>query len=170
MMNAPIEYSQYQTEVKKRAKALTWLRSKTLAIIAMVSLPLAIFLIVMGHVSADKDGLIGGYSFLAIAVWDIAVCLSAYFIIRKLLFADFAKYAQDGKIDYSFERTGDTFKIIRRNDGYAFIFDKTDIKKIGKTKVIIAVFLKDKRIAILPMREDILQLLKATVVEENTEN
>ncbi|MBQ8393987.1 MAG: hypothetical protein IJX49_00255 [Clostridia bacterium] len=150
-------------------KALAWLRGKPLAIIAMVALPLAGFLIVMGHINADKESLIMGYSCLAIAVWNIAVCISLYFTVRKLLFADFAKYAQDGKINYCFERTGDTLKIIRRNDGFAFTFNKSDIKKTGKTKIIVVLFLKDKRIVTLPHREDILQLLNEPMSEENYE-
>ena len=170
VMRNVIEYSQYQTDVKKRAKALVWLRGKILAIIAMIALPLAIFLIVMGHISADRDGLIMGYSCLAIAVWDITVCTMLYFTVRKLLFREFSKYAQDGKIDYSFERTGDTFKIIRHNDGHTFTFAKSDIKKTGKTKIIIALFLKDKRIVILPMREDVFQLLNAPTNEESSAN
>ena len=169
-MGKVIEYSQYQTDVKKRAKALAWIRGKTLAIIAMVALPLAIFLIVMGHISADKDGLIMGYSCLAIAVWDTAVCTMLYFTVKKFLCADFAKYAQDGKIDYSFARTGDSFKIVRHNDGYAFTFDKSDIKKTGKTKMVIALFLRDKRIVVLPMREDVSRLLNAPVDEEGLAN
>lgn len=170
VMRNVIEYSQYQTDVKKRAKALAWLRGKILAIIAMIALPLAIFLIVMGHISADRDGLIMGYSCLAIAVWDTAVCTMLYFTVKKLLLADFAKYAQDGKIDYSFERTGDAFKIIRHNDGYTFTFDKSDIKKTSKTKMIIALFLMDKRIVVLPMREDVFQLLNAPTNEESSVN
>ena len=170
VMRNVIEYSQYQTDVKKRAKALAWLRGKILAIIAMIALPLAIFLIVMGYISADKDGLIMGYSCLVIVIWDTTVCTMLYFTVRKLLFREFSKYAQDGKIDYSFERTGDTFKIIRRIDGYVFTFDKTDIKKMGKTKIIIALFLMDKRIVVLPMREDVLQLLNAPVDEEGLAN
>ena len=164
-MNQIIEYAQYQTDIKKRLNELTWSRGKPCVIISAIAFPIALFLIVMGHISWDKEGLIMGYSALALAVVFLALYIALFLSLKKLMYADFLKYVKDGRIEYALERTGNTFKLIRRADEYVFRFDKSDIQKMDARKTIIVLYLKDKRIVTLPTREDIIELLNAPLGE-----
>lgn len=164
-MNKIIEYSQYQTDINKRVKELTWSRGKPCVIISAIAFPIAVFLTVMGHISGDKEGLIMGYSALALAVVFLALYIALFFSLKKLMCADFSKCVKDGKVDYALERVGDTFKLVRRADEYEFRFDKLGVQKMDVRKTIIVLYLKDKRIVTLPTREDIIELLNAPLGE-----
>ena len=164
-MHKIIEYSQYQTDIKKRLKELTWSRGKPCVIISAIAFPIAVFLIVMGHISGDNEGLIMGYSALALAVVFFALYIALFFSLKRLMYADFSKCVKDGKVDYVLERMGDAFKLVRCADEYVFRFGRADIQKIDARKTIIVLYLKDKRIVTLPTREDIIELLNAPLSE-----
>ncbi len=154
-----ITYSRAQADNKRIIKELTLAKITPLLIIGALTLALAVYFLIVGHGFSKPEALKMGYGWLAIALLCTALCLAFWLTYRKIILQSFQKYAVDGKLDFTLEGNGESFRVTRLADNFVFSFQKSDIKRMHTLKTLILIQLNDKRLLMLPRRADVAELL-----------
>lgn len=155
-----IQYTKYASDIKKRINALTWVTGRIFIIIAACAMPITLYLFIVGIAAQEADALSMGCSALTLLIVVLVMYLVIYFKYRKIVTLNFYKLAEDGKIEYTLERTEDDhLRFTRLTDEESFEISRNEIRKIKHMKTISIVVLTNKKTVDLPRRPDIEELL-----------
>ena len=155
-----IEYSKTVADTKHRIRELTWLNGRIFVILGAVALLISAFNLFAGFVANESAAISLGFRLLTVAVVAFAVYLILYVKTKKAVTLNFDNFAEDGKIDFTLERVGDTLQFTRLADGEFMSVKRQDIRSIKQMKHINVILLKNKKTIDLPKRDDIDEMIR----------
>ena len=153
--------TQYESDIKIRIREITFFRGRLLIIAAIVSLLLAAYSLLVGFAGQESEALKMGWTSAILCFACLALFCGIYFSNKKIITTAFQKYAIDGKIEYSIEKTNrETIMITRLCDNKGFEIRKSEIKHIRHLKTVTLFVLTNKRWFDLPKFESINELIE----------
>ena len=154
-----IKYIVTRNNIKTQARDLSIFYLRPVHVIGAISLPLSIYLLIVGYTASEPEALKMGYPALALSALSLLFFVIGYFTFRKALLASFEKNAENGKLEYEINKNdGNVERTCASNDIFSFSIE--NIEKVSHTKDNIIVRLKSKELLVFPMQEDILKLLR----------
>ncbi len=154
-----VTYFYDENSIKQRAFRiiLTIFINELIFIIAF--LLLGVYLLPLGIVYKDVDGIITGGASLVAAI-SISVYVFLYFVrFKKAIKETFQEYNKDSLLHYSFSYHDSSYILKCIESEKEFSFTKSDIKRLIRKNGVIVIQLQSKQVVDLPDREDIYNLL-----------
>ena len=134
---------------------------KTIFIVLVVILCVAVFALVFGYCVAEKDAnlLASGYSMLVFSILGIILMVVVGNRLVKLYLNDFKINSENGKALMKLELANDNITLTNETKGNVRNFATKDIVNVKEHKDIIVIKLITKQQIILPNLEDIRDVL-----------
>lgn len=156
-----LRFTQYEKDIKRRAKQIAFARGRLLVVVALASLVLTAYFLIVGLGWQESEALKMGWMSAVLCLVCFLLYSRMYFVVKNIITTSFCKYATDGKIDFSLEQVNSTIKFTRMCDDKVFVIDKSEIKSICQLKTVNVFIFRDKSWLDLPNREDINELIKS---------
>ncbi len=133
---------------------------KIYAISVVIFLPLAIYCIVVGYITKDKEVCIMGGSAAVLTVMSVVVILQRYLVIKKTLKMFFKNADSQGNLNFLLEVIDEKLSITCINTGEITKIGKDNIKKLSRTKNMIFIRTYTKGLVSLPNNKEVRDLLE----------
>ena len=123
------------------AKAVGFTYCKQPMMISLVSLPFALFFMIVGFLD-NKEAFTFGGPLLFLTIFMAIVAIRTYFSFKKTIITTFNSQNIDGVIEFSIFRDNDVFVIDNLSIKDRFVFRNSDIANVHYKKNVIVVRLR----------------------------
>ena len=134
---------------------------KIYAISVVLFLPLAIYCIVVGYITKDKEICIMGGSAAVLTVMSVVVILQRYLVTKRTLKMSFKNADLQGNLNFSLEVIDEKLSITCINTGEITKIGKDNIKKLSRTKNMIFIRTYTKGLIALQNNKEVWDLLES---------
>ena len=156
-----ISYKFTQNELPMLAQRIGLTQAKTPFIISGISLPFALYFLIIG-IFFDAEALRMGFPSLFISIFMFIVSMRIYLVYKSVFIKWFNNESIDGIIECKIYRDATSFSIQNLLKGTKFVFKATDIYSIVYDKNIIVVKLRtpklNQKLIILPNTQELKHL------------